>query len=628
MDPRLLHHYERELRYLRGLGGEFAREFPKIAGHLGLDAFDCADPYVERLLEGSALLAARVQLEMEAQFPRFTEHVLGMVSPHLLCPKPSMAVTRFEPNVSALSSAQGGVRVPAGTRVTASPTSQRSEVVYCTGSDVTLWPVKITALRHSRYLGDVAEFSASCHDTVRSTFRIEIQSLAGVPLSTLALDELPLFVRGDRGHRLHELLAARVLGLAVRSKSSGRVLNSATSGVRQLGLESDDCLLPSLANSFSGYRRLQEYFALPSRFMFVALEGLREALAQLDPEDETAEIVVLLDSHDPDLENGLEADQLLPFCAPAINLFEKSVDRIRLSDRDHEYHVVPDRTRPSDFEVHSILSVQGMGSRAGAKREFRPLFASTDATTGQVVDCCYAVHREVRRRSAKSSASSQRGANASRSLYRGSETFLALTDSSSGAFAHDLQQLSVRALCTNRDLPLLLTPGEGGSELSSTGGAPIESIRFVAGPSHPKLPLSTGPRAWRLLNHLSLNYLSLQNAAQEGATPLRELLGIYADEAEPGLRRQVAGLLSLESTPVVRRLPLQGPATFARGLSVELTCDESAFEGSGTFLLGSILDRFFSGYASINGFVQTSLSSKQRGRITTFPLRVGTRPAL
>ena len=98
MDRRLIGYYERELQYMRDIGGEFARDFPKIAGHLGLNAFECADPYVERLLEGFAFLAARVQLKLDAEFPRFTENLLEMVFPHYLAPTPSLAVVRFEPN--------------------------------------------------------------------------------------------------------------------------------------------------------------------------------------------------------------------------------------------------------------------------------------------------------------------------------------------------------------------------------------------------------------------------------------------------------------------------------------------------------------------------------------------------
>src|SRR3954453_8076140 len=99
MDPRLLGHYNRELQHLRDVAGEFAAEFPKIAGRLGLDAFECADPYVERLLEGFAFLAARVQLKFDSGYTRFTQHLLETIYPALLAPLPSMAIAQFEPDL-------------------------------------------------------------------------------------------------------------------------------------------------------------------------------------------------------------------------------------------------------------------------------------------------------------------------------------------------------------------------------------------------------------------------------------------------------------------------------------------------------------------------------------------------
>ena len=59
--PRLLKYYNAELQHFREMSGEFAAEFPKVAGRLALDSFECADPYVERLIEGFAFLAARVR---------------------------------------------------------------------------------------------------------------------------------------------------------------------------------------------------------------------------------------------------------------------------------------------------------------------------------------------------------------------------------------------------------------------------------------------------------------------------------------------------------------------------------------------------------------------------------------
>ena len=86
MDPRLLRYYNQELQHLREMGAEFARQFPKIAGRLGMNGIEVADPYVERLLEGTGFLAARIQLKLDAEFPRFTQRLLEMLHPHYLAP--------------------------------------------------------------------------------------------------------------------------------------------------------------------------------------------------------------------------------------------------------------------------------------------------------------------------------------------------------------------------------------------------------------------------------------------------------------------------------------------------------------------------------------------------------------
>ena len=91
MDPRLLRYYNLELQHLRESGAEFAQEFPKIAARLGMHGLEVADPYVERLLEGVAFLAARVHLKLDAEFPRFTQALLETIYPHYLSPIPAMA---------------------------------------------------------------------------------------------------------------------------------------------------------------------------------------------------------------------------------------------------------------------------------------------------------------------------------------------------------------------------------------------------------------------------------------------------------------------------------------------------------------------------------------------------------
>ena len=143
MDPRLLRYYNRELQHVREMGAEFAREFPKVAGRLGMESTEVADPYVERLMEGYAFLAARVQLKIDSEFPNFTQNLLELVYPDYLAPLPSMAVVQFEPQLEEGALADGLV-IPRHTSLRSiMGRGERTSCEYRTAHDVTLWPLEI-----------------------------------------------------------------------------------------------------------------------------------------------------------------------------------------------------------------------------------------------------------------------------------------------------------------------------------------------------------------------------------------------------------------------------------------------------------------------------------------------------
>ncbi len=120
MDTRLLSHYECELAFLRDMGAEFAQAYPKIAARLGMEGMEVLDPYVERLLEGTAFLSARVQLALEMQFPAFTSNLLEIVYPHFLAPTPSMMVVAFEPDLGN-AGVKEGFTLKRGARLRSKP---------------------------------------------------------------------------------------------------------------------------------------------------------------------------------------------------------------------------------------------------------------------------------------------------------------------------------------------------------------------------------------------------------------------------------------------------------------------------------------------------------------------------
>jgi type VI secretion system protein ImpG len=212
------------------------------------------------------------------------------------------------------------------------------------------------------------------------------------------------------------------------------------------------------------------------------------------------------------------------------------------------------------------------------------------------------------------------------SSYVGTEVYLSLVDAEAAPYSSDLQQLGVTALCTNRHLPISMAIGAGLSDFSMEANAPISDIRVLGAPTLPRAPHPDGELTWRMISHLSLNYLSLLDSPDgEGATALREILKLYADRTDTQMLRQIGGLRSAQSKPITRRVETAGPITFARGLEVTVQFDESAFEGSGVFILGAVLEQFFSRYVSLNSFTETVIRSQQRGEIMRWKPQLGKR---
>ena len=622
MDPRLLKYYNRELQHLREIGGEFAKEYPKIASRLSLDGFECADPYVERLLEGFSFLAARVQLKLDAEFPRFTQHLLEMVYPHYLAPTPSMAVVQMTPDPKE------GVLVD-GFKVKRDSVlrsilgkGEQTPCEYRTGHELTLWPIEIVEASYFNSLIEISSFEGHAQEGVKAGVRLRIRTTAGVPLEEIALDRLNLFLRGGDEVAMH--LYEQMLGRAVRivarppdRPTPWQVEIEAEPHLHRVGFNDDEALLPYGARSFQGYRLLHEYFAFPPRFMFVEISGLSQAFRKCAGDE--LDIFILLDESDPVLENNVDASQFALHCTPAINLFPKRADRVHLSEQAHEYHIVPDRTRPMDFEVYEVLGVTGHGSAAEVEQEFLPFYAYNDLTRLREHNAFFSIRRTPR------VLSSNQRRFGPRSSYIGSEAFISLVDAAEAPFRSDLRQLSIETLCTNRDLPLHMSVAVGATDFTLQSAAPVEMVRCVAGPTKPAPSEAHTAAAWRLVSHLSLNYLSILDSEVGGAAAMRELLNLYGGMSDATTKKQVDGLLSVKSRPIHRWIHSSGPSTFGRGLEISIEFDESAFAGSGCFLLGAVLERFFAKYVSINSFTETVVNAVDRGEVIRWPTRIGLR---
>jgi type VI secretion system protein ImpG len=624
MDPRLLRLYSEELDHVREMGAEFAHDFPKIAARLGMEGITVADPYVERLIEGFAFVAARIRLKLDAEFPKFSEQLLQIVYPQFLAPVPATGIVQFKARLgTALLSAPS--YVPKNTKLRA-PLS-KGESTACefrTCHAISVWPFELKSAKVFSYAPDLALSQLQTRKPVRGGVRLRFSVEQGLAWAESECDDIALHLcgSGDSAFKLYELMLANCQGLLILNAAGETIAHLGPQSVQPDGFEALQNMLPMTGQQFVGFRLLMEYFANVKRYLFVRLAGLKAHLRKLSVKDKEFELVILSGSSDSTLEASVDQSHFMLNATPIINLFERPADRMLISDSQYEHHLVVDRARPSDFEVHSILSVRGFRKSQTEPVTFAPFYAGYDAQDAVGGRAFFAMRREPTHLSGRQL---RRG---SRTSYEGGEIFLSLVDTDEAPYADDLDQLAAVVMATNRDLPLLMV-GAAATRLNVEGLTTIDEAWLVEGPTRPRSRSIESQHPWRLISHLALNTMALVNTENAGAAQaIQEMLMLYAHAGDQSAIRQIESLRHVEARPVVRRLPIDGPIAFARGLEITCRVDESGFAGAGAFLFATVLERFLAHYVSVNSFSQVVLVSEQRGEIARWPARAGYRALL
>lgn len=653
MNQEFLDLYNQELRLFMEHSKEFAEEYPGIAERLGGLVGERMDPMVGGLLEGAAFLAARVQLKLKHEFPEFTNNLLEQLLPNYLAPTPSALLAGLTPPYSD-PGLREGVRVPRGSYIDATYLERERRIAcrYRLGADITLWPFEISAAEYIPAPGGLQALGLRAGPRALAGLRLTLthrvmadpaQEPAAAeahrnPASwfagcrTRALDCHLLGSEGD-AVALYEQLFANCIGIHFRHLDEfGDPVATPGEGCRlaQIGFDEDEALLPVDPRVFRGFELLRELFWFPRKFLGFRLEGLAAIMPKLAAR--TVEIVFVFDEVNARLPGAVRKEMFALYAAPAINLFEKTTDRIPVKANQHEFHVVPDRSRALDYEPHSILSVHAHYAGGREKQPVHPLYSSPEGAS-PVQGLHYTQRRLPRRRS----STERRQGRASD--YTGTEMFLSLVEPAGMSDTASVAELSVRALCSNRHLPEHLPTGIGGADFKLIDNVSL-GVACLAGPTPPREPVvsqlrlraetaATGVVTWRLINLLSLNQLGLvQRGAGRNGEALRELLSLFADLADSATERRIRGIKDVDSRAVVRRFPQRAGTGAARGLEITVLLDEKAFEGSGVFLLGAMLDRFFAEYAAMNHFTQTVIRTVERGEVMRFPPRAGARRIL
>jgi type VI secretion system protein ImpG len=596
MRDELLLFYERELDYLRKSAAQFAEKHPKVASRLVLEPTKCEDPHVERLLEGFAFLAARVHLKLEDEFPEITEALLSLVYPQLVRPIPSMSVVEFQldPEKGKLAS---GMKIERNSQLYSKPISG-VPCTFRTCYDTTLWPITVSAAELSppSRLKPPVKTSDSAW-----AIRLELRCAKDVNLVALKPDKLRFYLDGESGlvNILYELLFSRLNRIQVRDLTAGSKLPPVTlpaSALNAVGFAPNEGMVPYPSSSFAGHRLLMEYFAFPEKFFFIDLGGL-DAVTHAGFKDAIEVIFLLSDIEGSGRQQRLELELSKKTfrlgCTPVVNLFPQVAEPIQLNQRRVEYPLVPDVRRPYSVEVFSVDEVSGINSANQKITTYEPFYSLRHSARRDDRNCFWLARRRP----------------SNRPNDDGTDISLSLLDLSLTTADPDATVLSVKTTCTNRDLPGRLPFGNQDSDFELEGAAPMRRIVALRKPTGPVRPPMGKSVLWRLVSHLSLNYLSL---VSEGKDALQEMLRLYDLGRTAYSQNVIQSIVQVRSRPHFARLVSEQGVSFARGLRIEMEIDEDQFTGGGAFLFAAVLERFFGLAASLNSFTQLSVTTPQR----------------
>jgi type VI secretion system protein ImpG len=609
MSDALLPYYDRELAAIRRLAGEFAEANPQVAGRLRVAADAVDDPHVERLLEGVAFLAARVQHRLDDEQPDLSDGLLDLLCPHLLAPVPSMTTVQLRPKPEA----KGPATVKRGTPLQTQAVLGEP-LLYRTCHDTVLWPLSIERARLSGLplAAPANPMAPGAAGLLRLTLSTTVPDLS---FAELGLDRLRLHLRGPgpMAAQLLELLCTAAVSIALADgPDDPRPTLLPREALAQAGFEPEEAALPWPPRAFSGQRLLTEYFAFPEKFLYLDLNGL-DARSRLQ-RSSTLEVFVYLSRSPGELERAVNESHFVLGATPVVNLFAQPAEPLAMDGTQSEWRVVPDARRPAALEVYSIEQV----------RHSRP-----EAPLPLQVPHFQRLRREEGSAEVAEGMSWLAARRVAPAVLGGTDTWLELRDPLFDPALPADGVLSVDTLCCNRDLPSLLPFGGNQPALRLLDPAAPAAGAICLSPVTPTLrPPLRQRSAWRLVSHLALNHLGVTGGPQ-AALALREMLRLHDLKATQETQLALDGLIAVEARPGVARLPGQRPGSFARGLDLTLSFEPQAWAAGGLFLLASVLERFLALQVSVNGFVRTRAELRGRsGAAATWPARSGTRVLL
>jgi type VI secretion system protein ImpG len=576
-------HYQSELVYLRAMGKAFALANPSIAGLL---AERGGDPDVERLLEGFAFLTGRIRERIDDCVPEVIHDLTEMLLPHYLRPLPAASIVECQPLPGALRARH---KLPRETEI-ASPPLEGTSCLFRTSAALDLLPVTVQDVVLDQAIG------------ATPVVRVQLHAPQAALPTVFQPDGIRFFIHGDLplASTLLLWIARHLKSAQVRGLASRAAVSLPPQAVRIAGFDPELPLVPWPRFAPGGYRHLQEYFALPQKFLFFDVRGLNTVAVP----EERFEIALQFE-RPPELPARVGKDNLRVNCVPVVNLFKASSDPVSLRALGEEHLLRAAGIPPEHMEIYSVDNAVGIPEGLGEKVPYEPFFAfghGAQGTEGR--------YYRLRRRMSP--------------IDDGIDTYVSVSRPLDAGPGPGPETLSLDLTCTNRSLVGQLRIGDISQGTSGTPN--LARFRNIVAVTKPVRPALGSELHWRLLSHLAATRFSLADVqVLRTMLDLYNVQGLVDQQSGRANRLRIEGVRQVEAT-AVRRLLGGAPV---RGTRMALELDEAHFASVGdAFLFASVVDELLAARAGLNTFSELAVRLQPSQRDYAWPPRNGGRALL
>jgi|GEM_PF-6756264 len=622
MLDQLYQHYERELSFIRHEALDFAARYPSTGSRLLLDSGEGVDPHVERLIEAFSLLAGRVHNRLDDDFGELAEGLFYRLFPLLTSVIPSMSIVHFHPEPTSLS--KKGLHLPERTPL-ATQRLDGLSAKFRTTAPLTIQPVSVTnAKLHYRPFPEMfSPHEITSQFKAQALLELTFSCTSGViSFGELNFDELNICLPPtlNISATIYDWIFTKTARVACYDTSSGKLLRlfSPEEILQPGGFESDEYLLPRDNRTLSGHQRLIEFFALPEKYLFFKLGGWNE-LRQASAGKEVS-FVFYLDS-EPEVESeSISARHFLLNCVPIVNLFEKSLEPLVITETKTEYLVVPEVSQQNNYEIFKITHVSDANSPAGEnyeafydlrRRRDQDLLGLSKAKKTQFSDDPDGgtLYWTSTRRPSR------------RPQDNGTDVFLRMVNLEFDPQAPANTVLNIHALCSNRDLPrnyqLLGHP----LQFSLEAALPMQEVELLMPVTATRHPRPKKNFYWRLLANLSERHFS-DGDQRDLAAVIREVLfsnfqvaGDQETASDVRSKQLIECIDQVSSRQIVQRNARRGVSGFQHGEELTVTVTENkTLSGWGT-IFWKLLASYFQETSGINRFRKLVVQDQTSGKV-------------